>query len=339
MPSTLHPLPRARRALAALVPVAAVAAASTAFLPLSEAAATQAAAKPDLVVTIITVQELPGKPPYIVVDEQTRAQRFTVKVVTKNVGNATAGKSVTQLKLEEDGKSVWEKQETVGRLTPGMYRTSTFVVDDLKADPGLLHAVATADFTKQIAESSETNNTKTKRPAIPVIPREWKVITFRTTVNNPGGGLSTTTQTADGFYYLFSHLDEKSKWFVYKSYGRVNAKQDLVGGGCVGHGSAHDTNNPWPGSDSELVVRGDLSAYSAGVDTSSEPPAHYTVTCTGGAQFPMTFGYLSLVTWVGTHSFPSMKPDDITLQGEGKATTPAGPAKYTWVFNARVSGV
>lgn len=348
MPLTLHPAQRAvtpparrrrarvRRAIAALVPVTALAAASPGFLPLSgAAAATQASRKPDLVITIITVNGLPGNPPYIVVDEQTRAPGFVVKAVTKNVGNATAGKSVTCLKLIKDGKTLSEKTQTVGRLTPGMFRTATFVVDDLKADPGFLHIEATADCTKKIPESNETNNTKTRKP-IAVIPREWKVIDFKTRVSEPG--LSTTTLAAGGFYYLFSRFDENSKWFVYKSYGRLNDQQDLVGAGCAGHGKTHDTNNPWPGTDSELVIRGDLSEYSAGVDTSGEPPGHYTVTCQGGAQFPETFGWLSLVTWVGTHSFPSMKPDDITLDGEGNADTPAGPAKYTWVFNARVSG-
>ena len=346
MQSRLHPAQRdmtaaARHHSARRLLVAALAAASSIFLVVSGASAAthaQRKPKPDLVVTVISVNGLPGSPPYIVVDEQTRALDFGVKVVTKNIGTATAGKSVTRLRLIKDGKTVWEKTETVGRLTPGMYRTSTFVIDDLKVDPGLLHVEATADEAKQISESNETNNTLTRRSPIPVIPREWKVIDFKTTVN-PGGGVSTATLAGSGFYYLFSRFDEKSKWFVYKAYGRVNAQQDFVGGGCAGHGKTHDTQSPWPGSDSELIIRANLSAYSAGVDTTKEPPGHYTVTCQGGVTFPETFPWLSLVTWVGTHSFPSMKPDDITLEGQGKATTPAGPAKYTWVFNARVSGV
>lgn len=338
MPWKLHPAARYRRALAALAPVAALVAASPSFLPAGgAAAATHTASRPDLVITSIAVKELPGTPPYIVVDEETRAPGFVVTVVTKNVGKAAAGQSVTELKLQENGKTLWGKQATVGKLTPGMFRTSTFVVDDLKADPGMLHAVATADATKKIPESVETNNTRTRRP-IPVIPRDWKVITFRTTVN-PGGGVSAATQTANGFYYRFSRFDPASKWFVYKAYGQVNDKADFVGGGCAGHGTAHDTKNPWPGSDSELVIKGDLSEYSAGVDTTGEPTEHFTIDCPGGGHVPMTYGWLSLVTWVGTHSFPSMKPDDIILEGDGSAATPAGPAKYTWVFNARVSGI
>jgi hypothetical protein len=342
MPRTLHPVHRAaaryRRALAALLPAAALAAAFPAFASAgSAAAATQAVLRPDLIVTMIVVLELPGNPPYIVVDESTHAPGFMVKVVTKNVGTATAPASVTELKLQQAGETRWEKQETVGKLTPGMFRTSTFVVDTLKADPGMLHAVATADATNKIRELNDKNNTRTRRP-IPVIPRDWKVVTFRTAVN-PGGGLSVTTQTASGFYYRFSRFDKSKKWFVYKGYGQVNDQADLVGAGCAGHGRAHDSQDPWPGTDSELVIRGDLSGYSAGVDTTGEPGEHLTVTCTGGAKFSYPYGWNSLVTWVGTHSFPSMKTDATTLDGEGKALTPAGPAKFTWIFNARVSGV
>jgi CARDB len=324
---------RCRRALAALLPAAALVFAPSALLPASAAA--QATPRPDLIITMIVVKKLPGPPPYIVVDEATRAPGFEVKVVTKNVGDETAGQSVTDLKLEEDGETLWGKLDTVGRLTPGMYRTSTYVVDDLKANPGLLHAVATADFTMKIRESNEKNNTKTRKPPIPVIPRDWKVTTFRATLN-PGGGVSITTQAASGFNYRFSRFDDSRKAFVYKAYGQINDKSDFVGGGCVGHGSTHDSQDPWPG---ELDIMDDLSKYTARVDTHSEPALTYTVTCTGNVQFTETWGWVNLLTWTGAHSFPSMKPDDITLSGEGDAATPAGPIKFTWDFVARVSGV
>jgi hypothetical protein len=217
-----------------------------------------------------------------------------------------------------------------------MYRTSTFVVDDLKADPGMLVAVATADFTRKIHESKEGNNVKSRRP-IPVIPRDWNVSVFQTSVNS-GGGVTSTTWTGNGFYYRFSRFDEVKKWFVYKAYGRVNDKAAFDAGGCTGHGSDHDSNDPWPGSDSELTIKGDLSEYSAGVDVRSEPAVKFTVTCQGGVQMPEAFSWTALFTYTKTRSFPSMSPEDTTLQGEAATTTPLGPAQLAWTFKHRVSG-
>jgi hypothetical protein len=103
MPFTHHLV---RRGLAALLPAAAVAFATTAVLP-AGAATVPRASLPDLVITMIVVRELPGTPPYIAIDEATRAPGFVVKVVTKNIGDATAGGSVTDLKLQEQGETLW----------------------------------------------------------------------------------------------------------------------------------------------------------------------------------------------------------------------------------------
>jgi len=108
--------------------------------------------------------------------------------------------------------------------------------------------------------------------------------------------------------------------------------------GCEGHGSGQATETPWPGSGSELVIKGNLSAI---------PPVRRR---TGAADPVLRFvprrfvssavPYDDLVTWVGDHSFPAMKHDATTLdgEGEGEANTPAGPADFTWHFVARLSG-
>jgi len=49
-------------------------------------------------------------------------------------------------------------------------------------------------------------------------------------------------------------------------------------------------------------------------------------------------GFADLVTWVDTHSFPPIKYDETTLEGEGTAATPVGPTTFTWHFVARLSG-
>ena len=326
----------ARRGVAALLVMGVAALLLVVALVPSSAAKGKKKPSPfDLTITKIDVTQLPGQPPYIALNENSRAPAFKITVTVRNYGKAV-GPTQLDLKLELNGSVIWSGVSTVGKLTYRDGEDHFWEIKHLKLDPGLLEVVAKADATDVVKnERNERNNLKTA-PLIPVVPRDWKVDTFRTTINQ-GGGVTQTTQTMNGFYYHLSHFDESSKWFVYEAYGSVMATADFVGGGCAGHGSAQATERPWPGSDSELVIKSNLSGYSAGVDTHGEPPFQYSVSC-GPAEFPQQAGYHNLVTWVGTHSFPAMKFDTTTLDGSGMANTPVGPADFTWHFVARLSG-
>jgi hypothetical protein len=328
-----------RRGLAA-VALTTAAALAIALAPGSSSAGGQTKPKrkpkpvSNLVIAAIAIKQLPGEPPYITLDENSRGPGFEISVTTKNFGKAV-GTTDTDLKLENNGAVIWHGRAHVAKLGSGDTQRHTWTIDNLKADPGFVEPVAIADATGKVDETNE-HNVKSA-PVIPVVPRDWKVDTFRTAVN-PGGGVDETTQASSGFYYRLSRFDEAAKQFVYQAYGQVAASADFTGGGCAGHGQAQATQNPWPGSDSELVIKGNLSAYSAGVRTQDQPKYSFNTVC-NGVSVPMQAGWDDLVTWVGTHSFPEMKFDATILQGEGTAVTPVGPATYTWDFVARISGV
>lgn len=322
--------------LAVLLPVAGL----MLVLALAPAAAAKGRKKTkvspyDLVIRKIEIKELPGNPPYVALDEKSRAPGFRIAVTTMNFGRKV-GQTATDLTLESNGKVVFHGR---AKLRPLGYRDSqrvTWVIQNLRAEPGYLVPYAKADATSLLDEKDEHNNLKSA-PIIPVVPRQWKVDTFRE-IANTNGGVTETTQTANGLYFRLSRFDETEKDFVYQPYGQINSSADFVGAGCSGHGSAQATQTPWPGIGDELVVTGHLSAYSASVRTDGQPPFMFSLNCPGGVTFPQQGSWINLQTLTSDSSAARMNFDDRILEGDTTKETPVGPTRFTWHFVARISG-
>ena len=141
--------------------------------------------------------------------------------------------------------------------------------------------------------------------------------------------------------YHFSRFDESQQEFVYQAFGQVTDQARYDGGGCSAQGSANATQSPWPGTaaESELVIKSSLTEYSAGVDTSTQPPITLNVMCPGlgGFGFPVQIPWENLITFTGSNKPPSMTPDQTTLMDEGTKPSPVGDLKYLWNFVARLS--
>lgn len=91
-----------------------------AALMLPSAAGANRVGEPDLVISKIVVSELPGTPPYIVVDQRDAAPGFIVRVVTTNVGSASTRKqSLTELSFLHHQKQVLTMTARVPALAFG----------------------------------------------------------------------------------------------------------------------------------------------------------------------------------------------------------------------------
>jgi hypothetical protein len=291
---------------------------------------TAAAAHARVVVTKIVVKQLPGPPPYIVLDESSTAMTgFVVEVTVQNTGTVKSHRTVTDLLLEQRGRTKWAKTASVRPLQPGHKHKSKFTIDNVKLDPGFVLPVATADVRH--------GGHMRRGHQMPVVPRDWNVSAFQTNVSLPSG-VSGATQTTNGFYYRLTRFDGSE--FLYSGYGQIQTVANFSQGSCTGHGSDTKTHSPWPGgSDSELAVKANLSQYSAGIVTDTETPLTFTVTCSPTTSFPLQEPWVNLVTWENDHSWITMQPYQISLDGDGKATIAVGKATYHWVLHARISGV
>jgi len=102
---------------------------------------------PDLVVTALTASNNQAK----------QGDKVTFSATIKNQGQASAGASVTEFKL--DGRTVLDTPAT-GALAPGDSTTvSVQWQTTAKTAKGNHTVVATADVNRQVGESDETNNT------------------------------------------------------------------------------------------------------------------------------------------------------------------------------------
>ena len=324
-----------RTALVALLATAALLGGLTAT-----AAGANNASEPELVITRIQVEQLPGTPPYITLDESAHPPGFVVKVSVRNRGTARSGKSVVLLNLEQKGNAIWHLDQFIDPLPANSpVTTSTFVVDNPPAmDPGFLVPVATVTWAlTDTHRRSEIRDGK----RIPVVPHDWNISYFHTRLNQGGVGPINDTYGELRLMYRFSRFDEASKEFVWKAHGQVTEKAQFSGGGCSGQKTVKATDNPWPGgAESELRINADLTQYSGSVQTTNEPPVKFTVNCPQSHySFQYTLPWEDLVTYTGGSAPPSMSPSDTTLEGEGDKQTPAGPVKFLWRFNARLSGI
>ena len=298
---------------------------------------------PDLVITKITITELPGTPPYIVVDNRDNAPGFVVRVVTMNVGNAVAKKSRTELSFETGGKPVRGYAQPVPELPAHTWHTSVFTIDDLRPPLGWLTPKAEADIAGTVRESHEGRaNTKTLR-FIPVIAQRWNVKDLMITDNIGGGGPfpggleSDATRALDGFVFRFSRFDRTGDKFVYIPDGPIHGSWNYVYAplSCTGSGSIDAPNQQWPGY---LWLEEDLSSYEVLVDTSSQPPQISTISCMGKPILPMQWKLQQLEVFEGVKQKPQMSPSDKKLTG---LTTQPGieagsTTTWQWTFSADV---
>jgi len=307
---------------------------------LSATAAAKAASGPDLTIVGIAIKELPGAPPYVLLDQSARAPGFVVAVSVKNIGGERSGRSVVDLKLEQKGKTISPtNDEFLGPLPPHGKKPKVvkLVVRGLSAEPGFLTATATVKWK---LTKTRTRHESDSAPPIPVIPHDWNVGYFHATLNQAGTGAIIDTYAELKLAFTFSRFDEAAKKFVYTPNGQVTLHAQYNAGGCSGNGSTNAAQNPWPGTESELLITGELTQYFAGVVTSAQPPLQLMVTCPAlnNYSFPFSAPWFDLATVTGSGANPSMTPDQTSLTGEGSKPTPAGPIKFTWNFTARLSG-
>jgi subtilase family serine protease len=114
----------------------------------------RARAKPDLVVSSIS------NPPTIVF----RGNSFQVRDRTRNRGNATAGRTVTQYYLmsRSDGQRTPAGRRSVARLGPGRASSGAGTVRALPSLAfGTYSLVACADAGRAVRESNERDNCRT----------------------------------------------------------------------------------------------------------------------------------------------------------------------------------
>jgi hypothetical protein len=331
------PMSYFKRSLAAAIPVAVLAVASSPAAARARKAPAKAP-EPVLAIKKIQVKELPGTPPYILVDEATRASGFVVDVSVKNEGKAESGKSVVELKLEQKGRVIWRDDAFIPAQKPGAKpETVAIPVSGLKAQLGFLKPIVTVKWA--VSKTVERAESKSVDPPIPVVAREWKVNGFSTYVNFGGQGPSDDTFTGSGFVFHFSRFDESQQEFVYTADGQIQEKAFFDGGGCSGQGSTSQTQPSWPQSD--LRIKANLTQYSASIQTRSQPPVTFTITCPAlnNYSYQSSEGWNDLATFTGARAPASMSPDATTLSDEASTTTPVGPVKFSWDFTARVSGV
>jgi hypothetical protein len=308
--------------------------------------------RPDFKITKISVTGLPGRPGYMVLNQQGIAPGFTVKVTTKNTGDATKKTSETAL-IFKSGDRVYSLRlaKVPARGHAGLAHnetyTSTFKVDSLSPPLGLTYISAEANSPGSVPERDKSNNElewqNANRPWVPVIPQEWKVAKLNATASLiplPGASQSVSTDVNSGFVMTFSRLDEASERFVYTPYGSVhtNATYSLPSAGCTGHGGiAGVGGGAWAHSDGFLEVDLDLQDYEIVLASSKLDQFHLNnVYCNGVNALSMQWTSIDFVT--DANNLPAMSPSSYSLS---KDVTVPGPApgektEYAWHLDANV---
>ena len=290
-----------------------------------------AQAGPDLVVSRVFVTG--GAHPYLLVDSAGNTQPFQVHVTTKNVGHATAGPSETKVTL----LGVFPNHTTATVLVPvgrlGPRGTDTTIVP-IGAHPGFklgfVSLYTHADAKNAVPESNERNNLRKWRE-IPVLARRWLIYMFKTHQVSSLINTDLLDRTMTGpSQFQFTRFDASSDSFVYSATAKlIETVQDTVGG-CTAMGQGMAAQNPWP-LPSELRIRGDLTGYSAVIDTTSEPPFTITDSC---GRMP-TFKFINLETESGSGPINSMHPSADELKDSGSIGSFL-TTDWSWDFIAAV---
>lgn len=307
-----------------------------ALVPSGQSSTTFAAARgPDLVITQIILKELPGDPPYIVVNHNDIAPNFIVKVTTKNIGNENAGRSIARLEINNNITTrIYRDAESVGPLTPGMYRRSTFHVNGLEPHLGHVDFQAAADVSNRVHETREHNNSKGAHLTL-VVARIWKATQFQTKVTYAGGLPEVgVTKTANGFYFQLEPGRSGRRIFHYQPYGTVQATFDETGA-CTAHGQDSETKNPWIAANFELILPNRYAAYMA---TAQHPVETVPLYCEGQFVGNQGWSWSDLETVVDDQDnyVASMNLEDTQLTDHFEKDTPAGHVNWNWTFDADV---
>lgn len=337
----------ARRVLPLLLPVA-----SLMLLPASAAAA-RVRCLPDLVIASIVVKQLPGTPPYIVVDSDGTGSGFVVDVVTRNKSRTCPAKrSRTELQfVTRHGTTVHGESLPVPALAPTARHTSKFKIDDLRPPLGWLYTEAQADVVGTVQELDNRNNTGKWRfklgpgewrSYIPVIARQWKAIVFRITENQgssffPGGVTVYTTQGGQNLVFRFSTFDEAKQQFEYFPSGTIQTAWDFSypPADCSGHAGTSKPSRHWPG---HLWLDNDLFQYDGFVQLNDEQGGTGTISCQGKAVLPAHWGWQDLETFIAPQTFPEMSPSDTRLTGQTIKNEAGVVTTWSWTFQADVPG-
>jgi hypothetical protein len=289
----------------------------------------------DLIVTRIKVDA--GTPPYLVEEHDGTTQDFEATVTVKNVGDRSAGRSLTKVTLEGGPLSrvLGEAVYPVGRLAPGKSQRVTLSTSNIKVRLGLLKVYAKANYNLHVPERRYTNN-RLLGAAIPVIARTWKVVNF-SAHNLSTAGVYTvddTERNQPGFYFKYDHFDTSRDRFVYGAWGAVTDNVSVRGNGCSGSGTKTTGHNPWS-FPSDLEISYDLTEYLATLDTSAEPGFSYDITCEG---LPLSWGssFFNVLTYAGRPGPVSMSPLDKTLSGSGAIQNAFSTVTHAWHFEADV---
>lgn len=290
-----------------------------------------AKAGPDLVVSRVFVTG--GAHPYLLVDAFGNTQPFQVHVTTKNVGHATAGPSETKVTLlgVSPNHTTATVSVPVGRLGP---RGTDTTIVPIGAHPGFklgfVSLYTHADAKNAVPESNERNNLRKWRE-IPVLARRWLIYMFKTHQVSSLSNTDVLDRTMTGpSQFRFTRFDASTDSFVYSANAKLIETVQVTAGGCTAMGQGMATQNPWP-LPSELRIRGDLTGYSAMIDTTNEPPFTITDSCGG---MP-TFRFINLETESGSGPVNSMRPSADELKDSGSIGSFL-KTDWTWDFIAGV---
>lgn len=301
---------------ARLLAVALVAASALIGVPAAGAKAPKRhTPRPDLIIRKITVDGLPSNP-YVVMEPDGSVAHFTITVTTANIGDAPAGKSSTNVKVERPGKVFGHAHFDVPRLLPGHFARQTLHANDLDFKLGHFFVRARANYILREIDESDVRNDELTSPEIPVIARQWKVDTWSTHVVTTFIGQDDTNEAQGGMLFHFSRYDAAGGRFLYSVIGALTETVKVTQEGCTITGDMTATHDPWSPPASSLSISYALTSYEGVIDASSEPPFTVTAACNGGdREVPVHWD--NLITDKGTTARHSMSDTDPSMSDHG----------------------
>jgi hypothetical protein len=286
--------------------------------------------RPDLIIRKITVDGLPANP-YVVIEPDGTVSHFTITVTTANIGNATAPKSSTHVKVERPGKVFGQAHFDVPRLLPGHFARQTLHVADLDFKLGHFFVRAQANYILRRIDESDRGNDELTSPEIPVIARQWKVDTWTTHVVTAFAGEDNTDEAQGGMLFHFSRYDAAGGRFLYSVIGSLTETVKITKEGCLISGDASASHNPWSPPNSSLSLSYSLTSYEGTIEASSEPTFTITAACPQGEQ-EFQGHWDNLTTSGATTPRQSMSDTETSLSGGG-STGSIIQVTNTWHFD------
>lgn len=271
--------------------------------------------EPDLVIRKITVDGLPANP-YVVIEPDGSVAHFTITVTTANIGDATAAKSSTFVKVERPGKVLGHLHYDVPRLLPGHFARQTLHVGDLDFKLGHFFVRAQANYILRGIEESNHRNDELTSPEIPVIARQWTVDKWTAHVVTSVAGQNDTNEAQGGMSLHFSRYDAAGGRFLYSVIGAATETVKITNPACSITGDASAQHNPWNVPESSLSISYALTSYEGVLDASSEPTFLVTAMCQGHEE-EREIRWDDLETTKGTTARQSMADTARTLADGG----------------------